>query len=237
MGGSTFQILALIAFIIIPVIGSIVKKLAEHREQKQVTLERARMRDEMLRTGRTGGGGASEARPAPRATPAAQGGSAARTNLEEITRRRQAQLEELRRRQAARAQTGTRPAPVASAPAPMRRPTPPTPPPAPMRRPQPTPARPPAPPTAQTRPAPRPRPVVAEPVAKPAKKRRRERPRQVEAPPVLGTLKVASSAIGSVEQAEARSRAKVKRDLDQWRRAIVLSELLAPPVSMRQEHL
>lgn len=242
---SWLQILIPVLFVLGPVLGQIIKKINEQAELRRIEMERQRIRDEMLRTGRAPAEAQSResTRSAPRPTP--QGGAAARTNLEEIAKRRQAQLEELRRRQqAARAQASARPTPARPVPptapgrpGPQAHPTPqprPTAGPTPQARPQPV--RRPAPP-AQRRPAPtRSAPTPRRPsrsrtpeVVPPAAIRKRQRR--------LGEV----GGLGSIEvvappTAATPTPVRIPRTTDAWRRAIVLSELLAPPVSLRDGH-
>jgi len=235
------QILIPVLIVLGPALGHIIKKINEQTEQRRTQMERQRLRDEMLRTGRTPDESRRQTpvpgRPTPR--PAAQGGAAARTNLEEIARRRKAQLEELRRRQqTARAQApATRPAPVG--------PAPPT---GPVRRPAPQ-VRPPT-PVAQPRPAPRPaRPAPAQrTTGRPSAPRpvRRERPtRRLEARPAISdaepSVHLEMGGLGAIERVTptkaevSHPSVRVPRSGTEWRRAIVLAELLSAPVALRDQ--
>lgn len=226
------QILIPVAVILGPLLGQLIKKLNEQAELKKIELERERVRDELLRTGRSPDGvvvQATERARLPAPKPAPQGGAAARTNLEEIARRRQAQLEELRRRQqAARVQPTVRPQPTVRAPAPPAG--------APARSPIQA-----APPTRRAQPAPRQQARPARPKGKQPIRTIRPAGGAGPAPSgysgpsttlaQLGTLTNTSSVPAPARQPAMRLPGSVS----EWRRAIVLAEVLGPPVSLRDE--
>lgn len=90
------QILFVIAFLALSGLGWVIRKAQEQAEKKRIQTERQRRLDEMLRTGRDP--------TIEQATAMAQASSADRARLEELARRRQAQMEQLRREHAQRRQ-------------------------------------------------------------------------------------------------------------------------------------
>lgn len=234
-----FQILFPLALILAPVIGQMVKKANELAEQKRIEQEKSRLREDALRTGRSPAEASATRPPARAQVTQVQGGAAARSNLEEIARRRQAELQELRRRQlAARGQpqpTAQRPpAPPRASGQIQQQPRPPQP----TRRPEPLrqqPARAAKParaPTASPRPVRRrlTEPLQAQPVAEAPRDPFARGPRRK-----LGTLEKLSDE--PLKPKKVTTRIDIPTTMEGWRQAIVLSEILAPPVSMRSDHL
>ncbi len=253
--GSNIQLIVVLIFLAFSGIAWVVRKFREQREMQRLEQQRARMRDEMLRTGRVPEGadlGPQQPTAAPVAAPVA---SDPKARLRELAEKRRAQLQDLKQRQAARGTGGTtiqtprpaparpvgpRGAPVGGRPGTGARPVPvsprqstprPTPRPRPQSPVQGTTTRrqvPPAPP-AQRPPAPaRPRPTTRREVpARPA--RRTETKRPLTSPLHQPTSQQQPRAPRSVPQGQRvlNLRGTNLRD------AIILSELLAPPVGTR----
>lgn len=233
---SWLQFLLPLALLLAPVIGQLVKKAKELHEANQAEQTQARLRAESLRTGR---GSVETASTATARTPVAQaqGGAAARSNLEEIARRRQAELQELRRRQmAARGQSAPQPqAPTQQAPARVRLQSTSQ---APPRRPvaQPVPQR-----TAQPRQSPARQQRTRPQPDQPARRRlSKTNPAEAKQENRLGTRqlgRLASLEPQEVPREPVARPVQVPTSMEGWRQAIVVSEILARPVSMRSGHL
>ncbi len=219
-------------------------KFREYKQVQEVREATRRRREEELRTGRAAPPTASVGTPVAARTP----------NLEELAAKRQAQLEELRARQQAKSRPGQKPTPAAraaSVPTPARRTlaTPPSPRgPAPAKAPprgRPVPPAPQAPARGRGTPKPPVRPPVVigrppAPVGRPAPGTRpapRPAPRptliiQEEPEVVRPTLR--SQHVEQVhEQLKVAPMRELLGSVNSLRQAIVLSEILAPPVSMR----
>lgn len=231
----------------ITVIQWIYGKAQEQAELNRAKRERERARDAALRTGR-GADVSNSPKPG-------------QMSESELQARRQAQLKVLRERQAQQQrQAPTRsvpprsvptPRPASPSPQPTRRIPPPQP--APTRT-GPTPARPPQRPSAPARPSSAPLPGRAAPspvarsqqqpsAAKPPAERVRAalqsqptaaRTSAPKASRPLGTLATIASERREQSLAAPASSDLVPRTNSDWRRAIVASEILAPPVSMRE---
>lgn len=223
------QLLVFLAVIAFSVLGTVAKKVQEEKAKREMLRRRQQMELEALRTGRPTG--ATVAVPAPRQAPAqAAQQSAQKQRLDEIAARRKAQLEELRRRQQAGggAATAQRPGPQA----PPTRPVP-------ARPTASAPARTSAPKPPQTRPQQRP-------TARPPQSReqRPSGPRgslPVAAPipaPAHAALAAFPGAPRTPDGQQDMARVAHLRGLSraELRRAFVLSEVLAPPVSQREGH-
>ncbi len=113
---NVLQILPFAVLIGFSLLNWLVRKLREQNELKRIEAERRRREIESLRTGRADG------QPSPTALADTRGGTVsdaqARARLEELAARRRAQLEELRRRQQQR-RTGTGGTTASPAPAPQ----------------------------------------------------------------------------------------------------------------------
>lgn len=262
--GNHPQLIVLLVFFGLSALSWAVNKAREHKQVQQAREAQRRRREQELRTGRE-----EQAQP----TAGGQGHSGPLPSLQELAAKRQAQLEELRARQQAKARgasvaTGaaaTRPAPQ---PRPAMRPAPPAPGvPRPPRKPTPAvtrPAPPAATPVPQTGPrgrsgrpapparapkAPARRPIViGQPPAKPAKTT--PKPPQVVEP--VRKPGLAESTGVSDDFGESTTRGLLGGLAPEFqpepvggpktgsftpaamRRAIILSEILAPPVSMRE---
>lgn len=246
------SVLVYIGVLLFPAIVAVGKKLQEQKETRRVTQERERRRHEVLRTGRANT--PEPAAPRPALSPAA----ARQQRLQELAEKRRAQLEEIRRRREGAPAARTSAPPRPNAPSrPTARPQAPRPSPQPQQRtsaqrPQARPA-PPRPTTpVQRAPARRPQPV---PRAQPSIGVRRA-PRPAPSPAIgaerRDVASLSSATEAPVHRTEVGSRAaRALREspapgshlfgsrgasgigrLD-LRRAIVLAELLGPPVSMR----
>ena len=100
--GSFIQILVFVLVIAGPAIGAVARKLKAHAEAKRAEADRNRQKIESIRTGRSDTSGQTAAGTRPQTDDQSR-----RTRLEQLARQRQAQIEELRRRAAQRrAQTG-----------------------------------------------------------------------------------------------------------------------------------
>jgi len=233
---------ALVIFLValFSVLGTVVKQIQEKKEARRIQQERERRKRDALRTGRVE---PAASPPSPAANPEA----ARQRRLQELAERRRAQLEEIRRRQQATPAPppapATRPTPIARTGAPVRpRPQAPA-------RPMPAPARPaprPQAPVART-PVQRQQPTRA-PVARqaPARVARptapvSKQPGARQRPPARATAAttapITRTEVGAVPTATPRARSSVGSRLfsgrSDLRRAIVLSEVLGPPVSLR----
>lgn len=250
------QILLVIAFLALSGLGWLIRKFQEQSEKKRVQLERLRRIEEMLRTGRD-----------PAAEPASPDeGSPDRMRLEELARRRQAQMEQLRREHAQRRQESQRtdrreselppiiimgpsgpialprspqsrpPARTASSPFPA--PVRPAPPrPGPQQRPQ-RPARPqPRPQRRPERPAPRPAPVAA-----PQPQQRREPPPAPMPGAVIpGGRGPAARPMVTLPPIRAGrgsegAEARSRSHAAEYRRLVATMEVLKPPLALREEY-
>ncbi len=247
LNGNIIQILIVLLFVGSSFFGWVVKELQKQAERKRMEAEIQRRRTEALRTGRV----EAETKPAAPARTTASQTPAQPASLEEIAARRQAQLDELRRRRAqqaaqqaarqraqASAQAGAPAGRPQTQPVPVQRRTP-APPQRSPRQPQAT--RPQAgttqgglrPVQAPTRPRQAPAPVAAP-------KRRRPQPERVtEHVQDHGFDELSAKARPAfVHHDSALMSAVIPARLTHadMRRAIVLSEILAPPVSMRPAH-
>ncbi len=229
----------------ITVIQWIYGKAQEQAELNRAKRERERARDTSLRTGR--------------GVDLNHGSKPGQMSESDLQARRQAQLKVLRERQAQQQRQAPQrsipprsvPTSQPQAPPPARRI--PSPQPAPPRTSQ-APARPQQLPSAPTRPSSSPLPGRASPspvsrsqqlpsAAKPPSERVRAAlqskpaPARASAPPAsrpLGTLATIASERREQSLAEPAPSDLVPRSLSDWRRAIIASEILAPPMSVRE---
>lgn len=110
--GSLIQILVFILVIAGPAVGTVARKLKTHAEAKRAEAERNRRKIEAIRTGRDTVAVQNDETP-----PRSNNDQSRRARLEQLARQRQAQIEELRRRAALkRAQPGGQPGRQASSP-------------------------------------------------------------------------------------------------------------------------
>ncbi len=225
--GNNIQIVIFLGFIALSVFGSIAKQLAEKKAERKIAMDRRRREMDALRTG-----GSVDDLDEPQDTSEA---AQRQQRLAELAERRRQQLEELRKR---RASAGTSAPPVPSAPprsipVPTPRPTPRPAPGAPTARPTPRPV-----PTARPTP-PRPMPGPSSiPSPQPATQRRRSgkpEPSRREMPaPSAAITEGAIGSSGNDRQTKSHPLGVLKgMNNFELRRAIVLSEVLAPPVSER----
>jgi hypothetical protein len=231
------NIVFLILVLGIPAISTIAKKLRDQHEAKRLRDEKERRRMEFLRTGRTAPTQAAAPPTAQPGTPAA-----ARQRLQDIAARRQAQIEELRRRrqqasgQATSAPAPARPSAGGIAPTTSRQ-APPTRMPAPQR------------PVAQ-RPAGAPQQgPSAQDIARRREMERRRKAQEAAKRQARRSAEQAQQARDAIPvPPQPRSTEQVhtatpsgtsfvsKMRLEDWRRAIIMQEVLSPPVSMREDH-
>lgn len=240
------QVIIVLIFLGFSGVAWVVRKLAEQKQIADAQRRRERAREEYLRTGRGG-------EPAPEETGSTFAGapdtSDAQARLRELAQRRQAQLKALREKQGSGTAT---PAPSAQLPGapirtelwpggpvieigPRQAPTPAMPAPRPVARPQPPEPRRTAPPQAKPRPQQRPATSTA------AQARAK----------VAQVIATTTQSAGEVERTETSARrAKAARpqaassigaagplvagQID-WRQAIILSEILAKPVGLRDQ--
>lgn len=99
MGGNWIQLVAVLLFVIIPILQAVFRKLQEVKGQREAQQTRERLEMERLRTGRDPRAEAAEAR-AEEARKAAE----LKARMDAIAEARRRQLEELRRRQQAERQ-------------------------------------------------------------------------------------------------------------------------------------
>lgn len=99
--------------------GWLFKQVQEQRERKRIRDEQERRRDEMLRTGRDVYAGPAGPQTVPTEVAMPPSADPQTRRREELARRRREQIEELRRRAAAR-QAGQRPGPQPTSPVPAR---------------------------------------------------------------------------------------------------------------------
>lgn len=245
VNNSQFLIFAVV--ILFSILGTVGKKLKEKQDERQVSMERRRREAERLRTGRV-----EEPNEPDQASAAAE----RQRRLDQLAESRRRQLEELRRRRAAAA-AGTAAPSTATTQTPTAAPAPPRPAPRPAQRP--TPSRPPQQAPARS-PAPRPRPTPqSRPTPTPAQRaqQRQERASLSRAPELANTPKkrpvaetpapsrrpgavssrgdaaertmpAPAGQLGTLSSLRGLSRAEL-------RRAIILTEVLAPPVSERPQ--
>jgi len=232
---SIVQILVFVLVIAGPVISAIARQIKVHAEQRRIEEQRKRQRAESLRTGRP---------LEPEVDPKIALERERRARMEELARQRQAQLEELRRRQreaAARAaQTRQTPVPVrqggpargSSVPAPVRVQTPPQ-----ARTPfQPEPSR-------GSKDAARKAELERRKAELRARKAEYERAAAAERAEALAAAEARPASAPAAPRGPAPARqgaalggvgiASAVRDSRRLREAIILSEVLGPPVSLR----
>lgn len=225
------QFIILLIFGGISMLSWVLGKLREQAELKRARDEARRRREEELRTGRSGD--------APDSMDARQ--TAARTRAQELAARRQAQLEQLRRQQQARAQV-TLPGGVVI----VRNPPPP---PAPTRAPSPA-RRPPSPagptgipvpprrstvrPTPASRGAPGPRPTPPTAAPPPRAPAPRPAPPRVEAPDFFDRDNSRRGRQGPSVRDLLRGSAGAPAGAGNLRALIGAMEVLGPPVALRR---
>ncbi|HHN77926.1 MAG TPA: hypothetical protein ENK11_04525 [Phycisphaerales bacterium] len=251
--GSLLQIIVFIAVITGPVIGNIAKKVKEQADQRRLEAERERRKIEAIRRGQPVEQSASAER-APSARRDESSAAAKRAKLEALQKRRREQIEELRRRMR-ESQTGQRPATPRAGGASSRG----------VTKTQPVPpAQHELPPVArQDRPERQTRPTRS--VAQAELERRRAvlRARREEYEKAKAQAERAKRAQSEAARAKKKKSARTEthrpvplpvplhavtpidpaslaatmRDPSSFRRAIVLNELLSPPIALRESHL
>lgn len=243
------QIVIFVILVMGPVFGTIAKKAKTHADQKRLEMERNKRRVQALRTGQPFEQLEREEQQSAE--------SMRRAKLEELQRRRQEQIEELRRRhreaqaraaaqqapmQGAQVRTSGRPQAPISAPVPARPPAPPQPRPQPVAR------------SAQPMGSPRQTRTAADAAKQRELERRRaelrarreqyerakaqaERARAApvrERPPAAPQRAAAPRVKAPVQAAGSASLRSVMNDPDAIRRAIIMNELLSPPMALRE---
>ena len=230
MSGNIINLLFLILVVGAPILSWIAGKVKEAAEVKRLQDQARRNHEEQLRTGRAPEEASQERKDAARPARTA-------ADLQALAERRQAQLRALRQRQVGRA--------VSTAPAPTAAPTPPT-----QRqgrsrssqRPRQTGASSPAQQrqgqrrtvrSPQSRSAPAVR-AVPEPPA-PRRRQAKSAPGVTAAAPVLSAARRQHDRAAAEPPSAITSPLAQRPSRDELRRAIVLNELLGPPVAMRDE--
>ncbi len=246
----TIQIILIILFVGSSVVTAIAKKLREQRDIKRIQEARARQREEELRTGRTSAGTPARAtrpaqpqarsqtqtvvrtKPSPSQRPVPTSSDDPKQRLKELAERRRAQLEELRRKQSGQPapQARQQQARPAAQPQPQRRATP---------QPRSQPKQKPVSKSSQQR-REKVRPTAAESRRKPpaSQQGRTTRPKQA-APKTAGAVPARAGRLRPTHRTSVQTRGPSPllgdlRDRDTLRRAIIMTEVLAPPVAMRK---
>lgn len=240
--GIPIQLWVVIAVFSFSAIGSIAKKLKQQAEQRKLDGRRKRAEYEAVRTGQT----------APPEPDVSSEEAERRRRLEQLAAQRKAQLEELRRRREAQRQQQQRPMPpvqtsTTAPPPPARRTTPPTPA-RPQAQPRPVPQR-----QSPQRPSPQPRPQapqrvsVEERVRREAYRRQQAaaQPPKPQAPSAILPERVLLAEQAAEFERQAALAAKAAppvphgiagavRTRAGLRQALILSEVLGPPMAARQ---
>lgn len=262
-GGNTpnyIQIIVFALMISISVISWLVKVVAQKREEAKVRAARKAREEELLRTGRAEDGRPTSQPLAPVAAPIPASHDEARRRLQEIAQRRRAELEQMARQGGGSAATGTshapQPVPQVVPAAPMSRTLQPRPlgpagPAFPTARPKPEPQRAKAAPRQDQRKKKQPIRPAQQPQQRPAPRATEPQTlaeKLMDAPAeATGVYAVVPQAVHAAESwvpGGGRLGTATKVTLDSattpegiaaLRKAIVLAELLAPPLSARQD--